>query len=146
MPASPHASLVAASTPSSHHCSQGPESAALSSLCYHNPIVGSMVSSYNPACYLPQSWSSYIPSAISCPPPPSYAAQLYNYATLPFSSTYKTLRTMMDAIVGLPVLSFLLIPTMSSYSTSLNILFFYLTWSTLVLSHPPLKVEIIATL
>ncbi|OCT50204.1 Sterol desaturase family [Cladophialophora carrionii] len=53
---------------------------------------------------------------------------------------------MTDAIIGLPMLSFLLIPTMSSYSTSLNLLFFYLTWSTLVLSHPPLKVEIIASL
>lgn len=53
---------------------------------------------------------------------------------------------MMDALLGLPMLSFLLIPTMSSYSTSLNLLFFYLTWSTLVLSHPPLRVEIVATM
>ncbi|EXJ92640.1 hypothetical protein A1O3_01192 [Capronia epimyces CBS 606.96] len=53
---------------------------------------------------------------------------------------------MMDALVGLPALSFLLIPTMTSYSTSLNLLFFYLTWATLVLSHPPLRVEIVATL
>lgn len=53
---------------------------------------------------------------------------------------------MLDAVVGLPALSFLLIPTMTSYSTSLNLLFFYLTWSTLVLSHPPLRVEIVATL
>ncbi|KIW34791.1 uncharacterized protein PV07_01547 [Cladophialophora immunda] len=103
-------------------------------------------SSYNPACYLPQSWASYLPNAISCPPPPSYAQTLYSYAISPFSSTYTTLRTMMDALIGLPMLSFLLIPTMSSYSTSLNLLFFYLTWSTLVLSHPPLQVEIVATL
>lgn len=53
---------------------------------------------------------------------------------------------MLDALIGLPFLSFLLIPTMTSYSTSLNLLFFYLTWSTLVLSHPPLRVEIVATL
>ncbi|EXJ91120.1 hypothetical protein A1O1_04227 [Capronia coronata CBS 617.96] len=53
---------------------------------------------------------------------------------------------MIDAVVGLPALSFFLIPTMTSYSTSLNLLFFYLTWSTLVLSHPPLRVEIVATL
>ena len=52
----------------------------------------------------------------------------------------------MDALFSLPALSFLIIPTFSSYSTSLNLLFFYLTWSTLVLSHPPLKVEIIGTL
>jgi hypothetical protein len=43
------------------------------------------------------------------------------------------------------MLSFLLIPTMSSYATSLNLLFFYLTWSTLVLSHPPLRVELVGT-
>lgn len=53
---------------------------------------------------------------------------------------------MFDALIGLPFLSFLLIPTMTSYSTSLNLLFFYLTWSTLVLSHPPIRVEIVATL
>jgi hypothetical protein len=104
-----------------------------------------MVSSYNPTCYLPQSWASYLPNAVACPPP-SYTTQIYNYAISPFSSTYTALRTTMDAIIGLPMLSFLLIPTMGSYSTSLNLLFFYLTWSTLVLSHPPLRVEIVATL
>lgn len=52
----------------------------------------------------------------------------------------------MDALLSLPYLSVLLIPTMTSYSTSLNLLFFYLTWSTLVLSHPPLRLEIVATL
>jgi hypothetical protein len=40
----------------------------------------------------------------------------------------------MDAAVSLPALSFLLIPTMTSYSTSLNLLFFYITWSTLYVS------------
>lgn len=49
----------------------------------------------------------------------------------------------MGALFSVPMLSFLLIPTMSSYSTSLNMLFFYLTWTTLVLSHPPLRVEIV---
>ncbi|KAL6253001.1 hypothetical protein RBB50_000720 [Rhinocladiella similis] len=104
------------------------------------------MSPYNPACYLPQSWSSRLPTALACPPPPSFFTNVYNYATSPFSSTYTTLRTMIDAILGLPMLSFLLIPTFSSYSTSLNLLFFYLTWSTLVLSHPPLRVELVATL
>ncbi|KIX07240.1 uncharacterized protein Z518_01893 [Rhinocladiella mackenziei CBS 650.93] len=102
--------------------------------------------SYNPACYLPQSWSSFLPTALSCPPPPSYAATIYNYATSSILSTWTALRTMMDALLGFPFLSILLIPTMTSYSTSLNLLFFYLTWSTLVLSHPPLRVEIVATL
>lgn len=53
---------------------------------------------------------------------------------------------MIDALASIPFLSFLLIPTMTSYSTSLNLLFFYLTWSTLVLSHPPLRVEFVGTL
>lgn len=35
---------------------------------------------------------------------------------------------------------------MTSYSTSLNLLFFYLTWSTLVLSHDPLRVEVVGSL
>jgi len=35
---------------------------------------------------------------------------------------------------------------MTSYSTSLNLLFFYLTWSTLVLSHHALRVEIVGSL
>jgi hypothetical protein len=51
----------------------------------------------------------------------------------------------MDALFSIPMLSFLLIPAMSSYATSLNLLFFYMTWATLVLSHPPLKVEMVAT-
>ncbi|WEW55815.1 hypothetical protein PRK78_001248 [Emydomyces testavorans] len=34
---------------------------------------------------------------------------------------------------------------MSSYGTSLNLLFFYITWTTLVLSHSPLKVEVVGT-
>lgn len=51
----------------------------------------------------------------------------------------------MDAILSLPVLSVFLIPTLSSYSTSLNLVFFYMTWTTLVLSHPPLRVELFGT-
>ncbi|KAF7588838.1 hypothetical protein BBP40_005085 [Aspergillus hancockii] len=51
----------------------------------------------------------------------------------------------MDALFSLPVLSLFLVPTISSYSTSLNILFFYMTWTTLVLSHPPLRVELFGT-
>jgi hypothetical protein len=102
--------------------------------------------SFNPACYLPQSWSSLVPDAVACAPPPSFASTVYGYVTSPFSSTFTALRTMLGALMGLPFLSFLLIPTMTSYSTSLNLLFFYLTWSTLVLSHPPLRVEVVATL
>jgi len=88
----------------------------------------------NPACYVPSGVAQYLPSSIACAPPPSYFAQVYSALTSPFASTYSTLRTLMNAVVSLPALSFLLIPTMTSYSTSLNLLFFYITWSTLYVS------------
>lgn len=59
---------------------------------------------------------------------------------------YDLVKPAMDALLSIPALSFLVIPIYSSYSTSLNLLFFYLTWSTLILSNSPLKVEIIGTL
>jgi hypothetical protein len=88
----------------------------------------------NPACYVPSGVAQYLPSSIACAPPPSYFAQAYSALTSPFTSTYRTLRTLMGAVVSLPALSFVLIPTMTSYSTSLNLLFFYITWSTLYVS------------
>ena len=90
--------------------------------------------SLNPACYVPSGVAQYLPSSIACAPPPSYFAQAYSALASPFTSTYSTLRTLMNAVVSLPALSFLLIPTMTSYSTSLNLLFFYITWSTLYVS------------
>jgi sterol desaturase/sphingolipid hydroxylase (fatty acid hydroxylase superfamily) len=104
------------------------------------------MTSFNPACYLPSAVNQYLHHSVACAPPPSYLSSAYNILTSSFSSTYAAFRTTMDVLASLPMLSFLLIPTMSSYSTSLNILFFYLTWSTLVLSHPPLQVEIVGTL
>ncbi|KAL8839417.1 MAG: hypothetical protein Q9170_001757 [Blastenia crenularia] len=59
---------------------------------------------------------------------------------------YDVFRNPLDALLSIPALSFLLIPTFSSYSTSLNLLFFYVTWSTLILSNSPLKVEVLGTL
>ena len=53
--------------------------------------------------------------------------------------------SIMDAVLSLPLVSYLLIPGVTTYSTSLNLLFFYITWSTLVLSHAPLKVEMIGS-
>lgn len=52
---------------------------------------------------------------------------------------------MMDALFSIPVLSLFLIPALSSYTTSLNLIFFYMTWTTLVLSHTPLRVELFGT-
>lgn len=67
-------------------------------------------------------------------------SSLWSKVSRPFN-----LRDMMDAMFSIPLLSFLLVPALSSYSTSLNLLFFYMTWATLVLSHPPLRVEIFGT-
>ena len=50
----------------------------------------------------------------------------------------------MDLLLSVPVASYFLTPT--SFSTSLNILFFYMTWTTLVLSHPPLVVHLVGVL
>ncbi|KAM0251435.1 hypothetical protein ACHAQJ_008186 [Trichoderma viride] len=48
----------------------------------------------------------------------------------------------MDLLLSVPIFSYLLGPTLTSWSTSLNLLFFYMTWSTLVLSQPPIIVHI----
>lgn len=52
----------------------------------------------------------------------------------------------MDILLSLPLLSVFFSSSATSWSTSLNILFFYLTWSTLVLSHSPLHIQIFGTL
>lgn len=65
--------------------------------------------------------------------------------------------------MSLPILGYFLMPSVSTFSTSINLLFFYMvchlhfsntvattdlsqTWSTLVLSQPPLTVEVVGTL
>ncbi|KAL2153730.1 hypothetical protein VTH82DRAFT_4885 [Thermothelomyces myriococcoides] len=48
----------------------------------------------------------------------------------------------MDLLLSLPVLSYFS-SSWTTWSTSLNLLFFYMTWSTLVLSHSPLEVELV---
>jgi hypothetical protein len=50
----------------------------------------------------------------------------------------------MDALLSLPIVSYFFSTSLTSWSTSLNLLFFYMTWSTLVLSHSPLKIELLA--
>jgi sterol desaturase/sphingolipid hydroxylase (fatty acid hydroxylase superfamily) len=113
-----------------------------------NPAFVISMYSLNLLDQLPCALFKFLPTALTprtCVPPSSILSTTYNILTSPLSSTYISLRTAMDALLSVPFLSLLLIPTMTSYSTSLNLLFFYLTWSTLVLSHP-LRVEIVATL
>lgn len=49
----------------------------------------------------------------------------------------------MDILLSLPVASYFFSTSLASWSTSLNLLFFYMTWSTLVLTHSPLQIEIL---
>ncbi|GAB7365508.1 hypothetical protein MBLNU230_g6581t1 [Neophaeotheca triangularis] len=46
----------------------------------------------------------------------------------------------------LPLLSFLALPFFGGSATSINLVFFYLTWSAIIVSHDPLHVEIYGTL
>ena len=103
-------------------------------------------STFNPSCYLPTALSNSLPALIACPPPPSYFSQAYNAVTHPLASTFGTIRGMLQTLVGLPFLSLVFIPVTGSYSTTLNLIFFYITWSTLILSYTPLRVEFISSL
>jgi hypothetical protein len=48
----------------------------------------------------------------------------------------------MGALVSLPLTATLAVPFLSSYTTSLNLLFFTLNWYILLLTNPPLLVEV----
>jgi len=50
------------------------------------------------------------------------------------------------AVVSIPALSFLVIPAFSSYGTSINLLFFYMTWAILIRSNDPIQIELFGTL
>ncbi|KAI2637258.1 hypothetical protein GGS26DRAFT_548006 [Hypomontagnella submonticulosa] len=52
----------------------------------------------------------------------------------------------MDILLSLPIVSYFAGPILGSWSGSLNLLFFYMTWTTLVLSHSPLRIELVGTL
>ncbi|KAF8455169.1 hypothetical protein BGX38DRAFT_1249251 [Terfezia claveryi] len=53
---------------------------------------------------------------------------------------------MLSTLLSLPALPLLLFQSNTSIPTFINLLFFQLTWSTLVLSHPPLIVELAGSL
>lgn len=52
----------------------------------------------------------------------------------------------MDLLLSIPVLTYFLAPSPPSWSTTLNVMFFYMTWTTLILSHSPLKVHLVGVL
>lgn len=53
---------------------------------------------------------------------------------------------MLEALLSLSGLGLLYSTSWGSWSTSLNLLFFYITWSTLLMTQPPLKIEVLGTL
>lgn len=59
---------------------------------------------------------------------------------------YDLVRSPVQAIASIPALSLLVIPAFSSYGTSINLLFFYMTWAILVRSNDPMRVEFLGTL
>ena len=73
---------------------------------------------------------------------PTLFEKAWATATYPLNLFYHPLET----LLSLPALSFLIIPAFSSYSTTLNFLFFYMTWTILIRSNPPLQVELLGTL
>ncbi|KAI1401337.1 hypothetical protein F4819DRAFT_333709 [Hypoxylon fuscum] len=52
----------------------------------------------------------------------------------------------MDLLLSVPIASYFAGPMLTSWSGSVNLLFFYMTWMTLILSHSPLKIELVGTL
>ncbi|MCJ1273545.1 hypothetical protein MMC21_001338 [Puttea exsequens] len=59
---------------------------------------------------------------------------------------YDLVQSPLQALASIPTLSLLVIPAFSSYGTSINLLFFYMTWAILVRSNDPLRVELLGTL
>ena len=55
-------------------------------------------------------------------------------------------RNPLQAVLSIPALSFLVIPAFSSYGTTLNLLFFTMTWAILIKTNNPLHIEILGTL
>ena len=65
-----------------------------------------------------------------------------------FGELYGLLVSKVTGLIALPLpfLSFLALPFYTGSSTTINLVFFYLTWSALVLSHDQLTVELYGTL
>ncbi|OQO12250.1 hypothetical protein B0A48_02891 [Cryoendolithus antarcticus] len=64
------------------------------------------------------------------------------------SQLYGTLMSRVTSFISLPLplLSFLALPVFGGTSTSINLLLFWATWSSLILTHDPLNVEAYGTL
>lgn len=71
---------------------------------------------------------------------------LLDKAWLALRYPYDLARCPVQAIASIPALSLLVIPAFSSYGTSINLLFFYMTWAILIRSNDPMQVEFLGTL
>ncbi|KAI5294417.1 hypothetical protein KEM52_004066 [Ascosphaera acerosa] len=56
------------------------------------------------------------------------------------------LGSLLSLPLPLDLLSLVLVPSAVSYTTSANLLFFYVNWVSLIFTHPPLRLEIVGTL
>ena len=71
---------------------------------------------------------------------------LLDRAWMAIQYPWDLVRNPIQAVLSIPTLSFLVIPAFSSYGTTLNLLFFTLTWAILIKTNDPLHVEILGTL
>ncbi|MCJ1475625.1 hypothetical protein MMC13_004288 [Lambiella insularis] len=79
-------------------------------------------------------------------PQPSLLDSAWQVVQVPYDLVRGPVNAIRSIPTAIPALSIFLIPTFSSWSTSFNVLFFYVTWSTLILAHPSPKVEFWGTL
>ena len=71
---------------------------------------------------------------------------LLDKAWMAIQYPWDLVRNPTQAVLSIPALSFLVIPAFSSYGTTLNLLFFTMTWAILIKTNNPLHVEILGTL
>ncbi|MCJ1380469.1 hypothetical protein MMC17_003574 [Xylographa soralifera] len=73
--------------------------------------------------------------------PPSLLESAWQLIQTPYTVARGSVKAITSIPTAIPALSVFLLPTYASWSTSFNVLFFYITWSTLILAHPSPKVE-----
>ncbi|MCJ1318681.1 hypothetical protein MMC15_004011 [Xylographa vitiligo] len=73
--------------------------------------------------------------------PPSLLDRAWQLVQTPYIAARGSVKALTSIPTAIPALSVFLLPTYASWSTSFNVLFFYITWSTLILAHPSPKVE-----
>lgn len=70
---------------------------------------------------------------------------IFDKAWIAIQYPWDLVRNPLQAVLSIPALSFLVIPAFSSYGTTLNLLFFTMTWAILIKTNNPLYIEILGT-